>query len=427
MKDSISVEKLSYYYGPKQILRDISLKITEGSFITFLGPNGSGKTTLLKNICALLTPQKGCVFLNDIALPKIKPQELAKTMAVVPQNTQVNFPFTVLDTVLMGRMPHQKRFQGDSPQDMAIAEWALKLTNTWHLKDRLITELSGGERQRVIVAQALAQQPRIILLDEPTAHLDLQHQLELLELLQKLNKTNGLTVIAILHDLNLAAQYSSYIVLLHQGKIYAAGSPRDVLTPEIIKEVYGIEVSITQSNLDQRFHVIPLAKARSKPKEMKNLRVHLICGGGQGATVMEKLLQEGYQLSCGVLNIGDSDWNKAKSLGLDVVEEAPFTAIRAEVYSNNLKLLEQADVVLVLPTPFGPGNLGNLEQAKLVGEKGKKVILVGTEPITERDFTEGQATAIYHEMLKHHQEVTDLNQVLDILSKESKKAEGDFK
>lgn len=277
------------------------------------------------------------------------------------------------------------------------------------------------------MAQALAQQPRIILLDEPTAHLDLQHQLELLELLQKLNKTNGLTVIAILHDLNLAAQYSSYIVLLHQGKIYAAGSPRDVLTPEIIKEVYGIEVSITQSNLDQRFHVIPLAKARSKPKEMKNLRVHLICGGGQGATVMEKLLQEGYQLSCGVLNIGDSDWNKAKSLGLDVVEEAPFTAIRAEVYSNNLKLLEQADVVLVLPTPFGPGNLGNLEQAKLVGEKGKKVILVGTEPITERDFTEGQATAIYHEMLKHHQEVTDLNQVLDILSKESKKAEGDFK
>jgi iron complex transport system ATP-binding protein len=420
MEVSISVEKLSFFYDNKQILQEISLQIKEGSFISFLGPNGSGKTTLLKNLCGLLTPKEGCILLNEIDLKQIKHQDLAKQMAVVPQNTQIAFPFTVLDTVLMGRMPHQKRFQGDSPEDVAIAEWALKLTNTWHLRERPVTDLSGGEKQRVIVAQALTQQPRILLLDEPTAHLDLQHQLELLEILKKLNQTSNLTIVAVLHDLNLAAQYSSYTVLLNQGKIYAAGPPAQVLTPQIIRDVYGVDVAIAPNDLNQSFHIIPIAKATPKPENLKNLRIHLICGGGQGAAVMDKLVREGYQVSCGVLNIGDSDWTRAKQLNLKVVEEAPFTPIKAEVYHKNLKLMQEAHVVIVLPTPFGPGNLGNLEQAQLVGEEGKKVILVDKIPIEERYFTEGKATAIYQDMLKQHQLLKDTDKMLEILSKEAK-------
>lgn len=417
MKASIQVEKLCFSYRDNQILKNISLHITQGSFITLLGPNGSGKTTLLKNLCGSLLPQKGWVLLNDFELKKIKPQDLAKKMAVVPQNSQIEFPFTVQDTVLMGRMPHQKRFQGDSPKDVSIAKWALELTNTWHLKDRLITEISGGERQRVIVAQALTQQPEILLLDEPTAHLDLQHQLELLELLQKLNKTSQLTVVAVLHDLNLAAQYSTFIVLLNQGKIYAAGTPAEVLTPPIIREVYGIEVMITPSPHREGFHVTPVAKTRPKSLKSKNFRVHLICGGGKGKTVMNKLVQEGYQVSCGVLNIGDSDWNRAKALGLDLVEEAPFTAIRPEVYAQNLELMEKADVIAVLPTPFGPGNLGNLEQARLIGEKGKQVILVGDSSFSQRDFTGGKATVIYLDMVQRYPQVSTASQILDLLSR----------
>jgi iron complex transport system ATP-binding protein len=205
---SLTAQNLIFRYRDKNILDGLSLDIEQGSFVSIIGPNGSGKSTLLKNIAAELIPQQGIVLLENRDIFKIRKKTLAQTMAVVPQESGGDFAFSVADTVLMGRMPHQKRFQGDSEQDLAIIREAMELTNTWHLRDRLITELSGGEKQRVIVARALAQQPRLLLLDEPTSHLDIQHQLELLELLERLNKARGLTVIAVLHDLNLAARFS---------------------------------------------------------------------------------------------------------------------------------------------------------------------------------------------------------------------------
>jgi len=417
MEVLLKADHISFAYGDKQILEDITLPIEQGAFITLLGPNGSGKTTLLKNLAAFLTPQKGCVFLNGTELSKIKSQDLAKKMAVVPQNSQISFPFTAFDTVLLGRMPHQRRFQADSPKDLAVAEWAMKLTNTWHLRDRLVTELSGGEKQRVIVAQALAKEPQILLLDEPTAHLDLEHQLDLLDLLAKLNKTSGLTVVAVLHDLNLAAKFSSYTVLLNQGKIFAAGTPAEVLTSQNIAAVYNIEVRLVPT-LNGGFHLIPLGKFKPRPVKRKDLHVHLICGGGRGSAIMEELVEEGYRVSCGVLNIGDSDWHTAKALGLEMVEEAPFTPIRAETYEKNLALLEQADLVIVLPIPFGPGNLGNLLQAQQIGLKGKKVILVEPATIEDRDFTAGEAVRIYREMMEKHATVDSPSQIMTYLTQE---------
>ena len=396
----IAVEKLSFKYGAdKSVLEKVSFKVEQGGFVSIVGPNGSGKSTLLKNISASLIPQKGQVFLKSEDIFSIKPKELAAKVAVVPQETMIQFPFTVEETVLMGRMPHQQRFQGDTPEDLAIARWGMELTNTWHLKDRLISEISGGERQRVIVARALTQEPQVLLLDEPTAHLDLQHQMELLELLQSLNKTGQVTVLAVLHDLNLASQFSEYVLLLYQTKVFAAGRPEETLTAHNIRQVYGIEVMITPNEMTGRNNIIPMARSTSELHSGKNYRLHLICGGGTGTFIMDKLVQYGYQVTCGVLNIGDSDWSKAKSLGLPLVEEAPFTGIRPEIYRKNQDLINRADAVVLMPIPFGTGNLGNLEQAREAGKEGKTIILVGNSDLSSRDFTGGKASRVYQEML----------------------------
>lgn len=397
---SLEVSKLYFSYGQQDVLQEISFQVEQGGFLSIVGPNGSGKSTLLKNISAALVPQGGSVFLRNEDIFKIKPKQLARKMAVVPQDTGIQFPFTVLETVLMGRMPHQRRLQGDTPQDLAIARWAMELTNTWSLRDRPVTEISGGERQRVVVARALAQEPQVLLLDEPTAHLDIQHQMELLELLQSLNETGQVTVLAVLHDLNLAAHFSKYMLLLHQGKIFAAGQPEQVLTAQNIRQVYGMEVVITPNELTGRFNIIPVARSTADQQPAKKQRLHLICGGGTGTYIMDKLVQDGYQVTCGVLNIGDSDWSKAKSLSLEVVEEAPFQAIRPQVYEKNWMLIDKANVVIVLPIPFGTGNLGNLLQARDACRQGKTVLLVGGSDIRERDFTGGEARQIYEEMLE---------------------------
>ncbi|MFA5536960.1 MAG: heme ABC transporter ATP-binding protein [Bacillota bacterium] len=398
MSTHLAMEKLAFRYGAHQVLKELSLKVERGVFLAIVGPNGSGKSTLLKNLSAVLTPAKGKVFLDGEDLYRIGPKALAKKLAVVPQDTTVQFPFTVEEVVLMGRMPHQERFQGDTEKDFKIVQQSMERTNTWHLRERNITELSGGERQRVIVARALAQEPQILLLDEPTAHLDLQHQMELLNLLQGLKNEGQVTILAVFHDLNLAAQFSEFVILLHQGKIYASGTPAEVLTPANLAAVYGMEVVVIPNELTGRFNIIPVALTDIGATAAAKKKFHLICGGGTGNFLMEQLVQQGHQVSCGVLNIGDSDWSKAKALGLPLAEEMPFAGIQEESYKKNWGLLLGAQGIIVLPIPFGPGNIGNLRQALEAHRLGKKVILVGE--IDGRDFTNGAAAAFYQELIK---------------------------
>ncbi len=401
MNPQVKVEGLCFQYQETEILKDISFVAEQGHFISIIGPNGSGKSTLLKNISAALTPCKGVVYMEKDNIFALRPRDLAQKMAVVPQDTGVQFPFSIMETVLMGRMPHKKRFQGENAEDLSIAQWAMEVTDTWKLKDRLITDISGGERQRVIVARALAQEPQVLLLDEPTAFLDLQHQFGLLELLHSFTQAGRLTVIAVLHDLNLAAQYSDEIILLDQAKIFAAGKPEDVLTQQNIRQIYKIEALLSPNHLTGRFNIIPVARSVPKAQKEMDCKIHLICGGGTGTHIMDKLVQDGYQVSCGVVNIGDSDWNKAKSLGIPLVEEAPFANIKPDIYAKNKVLIDQADVIIVLPIPFGIGNVGNLRQAEEALAKGKQVILVGENHMLHRDFTEGEATDIYQTLLQN--------------------------
>ncbi len=399
---SITAKKITFGYGKNNILDELNLEIGKGSFVSIIGPNGSGKSTLLKNITAEFTPQKGVVLLENKDIFKIKKKVLAQNIAVVPQDTGGDFAFSVSETVLMGRMPHQKRFQTDSAKDLEIARWAMELTNVWHLKDRSVHELSGGEKQRVIVARALTQEPTVLLLDEPTSHLDIQHQFELLELLENLNQTKGVTVIAVLHDLNLAAQFSQKIILLNEGKIMAYGPPVQVLTAQNIRESYHIEVAITTNEITDRFNIIPLSKQKDRSDTAQNLKIHLICGGGSGVYLMEQLYQSGYPISCGVLNIGDSDWKKAKDLNIAISEEAPFASISDEALAANQELIHNADLIIVLPVPFGNGNYANLMQVfDALCRENKKVMVVEESESGQRDFTGGKAELLITSMFQH--------------------------
>lgn len=419
MVRAIEAKVLTFSYGNENILEKISFEINKGSFVSIIGPNGSGKSTLLKNISAELSPNEGVVLLDTKDIFKIKKKNLAQNMAVVPQDTGVDFAFSVMETVLMGRMPHQKRFQGDSEKDLEIVKWAMELTNVWYLKDRIINELSGGERQRVIVARALAQEPKVLLLDEPTSNLDIQHQLELLELIDNLNRTEGMTVIAVLHDLNLAAKFSQKIILLNKGNIMAYGDPSEVLTIDNIRENYHVEVSVSTNEITGRLNIIPLSKEKKRNVKVNKIKIHLLCGGGSGVYLMEQLQQYGYQISCGVLNVGDSDWKKAREIGAIVSEEAPFAPVSDLALKTNQDLIKAADLVIVLPVPFGEGNLANLKQVHNAHiNKGRKVIIVEQEEFNRRDFTGGMADKLIQEMyLTGAIRVNNTKDVLDSISR----------
>jgi iron complex transport system ATP-binding protein len=225
-------------------LRDISLTVSPGEFLSIVGPNGSGKSTLLKALDGLCTPQKGSIFLSGRDLSGYSRKELAKLVAVVPQEHAVQFPFTAFELVLMGRAPHSMGSAFESHTDYEIARAAMEKTDIAHLAGKPLEMLSGGERQRVFLARAFAQQTPIILLDEPNAHLDIAHQIELFGLMKQMNRDHGVTVIAASHDLNLAASYSDRIAMLLCGGLVAIGRPADVLTAPRIKEVFQTDVVI---------------------------------------------------------------------------------------------------------------------------------------------------------------------------------------
>ncbi len=240
----LKVENVTLAYGKNIVLEGINFAAQEGEMLGLIGPNGSGKTTLLKAISRLLSPRSGEIRLNGKNIAKIPRKELAKLLAVVPQNPSLPETLTAFELVLMGRNPHLGFLRYESRKDMEIAYKAMELTQTDFLASRRVGELSGGEKQRLIIARALTQEPKSLLLDEPTAHLDINHQVEILNLVKSLCTCKGLTVIAALHDLNLAAQYCDRLFLLGNCRIYAEGTPEEVITPQNIKEVYGAEVLV---------------------------------------------------------------------------------------------------------------------------------------------------------------------------------------
>lgn len=255
----LTVERISAGYGPTPVLHDFSLQVAKGEFLAVVGPNGSGKSTLIRAITRTLRPAAGLVRLDGRDIYRMAAPTFAREVAVLAQDTVMEFEFTVEEVVLMGRLPHLVPLHGETERDWHATRLALAQTDTAHLAQRSVTALSGGERQRVLAARALAQAPRLLVLDEPTAHLDIAHQTELLDLLSHLNQEQGLTVIAVLHDLNLAAQYASRLLMLKDGSRFTDGAPAEVVTEAIVTAVYGSRVRVMPHPVEGTPHVILLS------------------------------------------------------------------------------------------------------------------------------------------------------------------------
>ncbi len=244
----LSIRNISFsYLGQTRsdfVLNDVSFDVERGEFLSLIGPNGSGKTTLLRLLDKMLLPTVGDIFLSDKNLRSVRQSELAKRIGFVPQDGNIIFPFTVLEIVLMGRSPYLKALGFENRRDRDIAYHMMELTDIVRFADKPITAISGGERQRAFIARALAQEPEIILLDEPNAHLDISHQVDIFDIIKALNKEKRITVVSVSHDLNLVSTYSDRVVLLANGMVYAMGKPEEVLTEPNIKAVYHTNVIV---------------------------------------------------------------------------------------------------------------------------------------------------------------------------------------
>nr|WP_225877797.1 ABC transporter ATP-binding protein [Alkalibacter mobilis] len=356
----LSLKNITVAYGDKIILENLNVEINKGEFVSIIGPNGTGKSTLIKAITDLIDVKNGVICIDGRKNSNISRKERAKLIAVVPQEFNIDFDFNAFDIVMMGRNPHQYGKDKDPVKDYEVVNEAMLMTNTWQLKDRYFNELSGGERQRIIIARAIAQQSDIILLDEPTSHLDVHHQLEVLELVRMLNKNKKITVLAVLHDINMAARFSDRLILLNEKKVLADGPPDYVVDEKILGKVYAMEMLVRNNNLLSSKEVIPIRVIKEK-KSMEGVKVHVIGGGGSGEQILERLNSLGVDLSSGVVNQGDSDWEICKMLKITTVEGKPFSEIDDKTHKENIELIKEADFILVTDVPFGSGNLKNLQ------------------------------------------------------------------
>jgi iron complex transport system ATP-binding protein len=255
----------AYDAGALPVLHDVSVSVDRGSMVGLLGPNGSGKTTLLRVLAGMIRPQSGTVALNGSAVSEQSRKALARQIAVVPQETHATFDFTVLDMVLMGRFPHLGAFELEGARDFDIARAALAATGTTDLERRHFSTLSGGEKQRVVIASALAQEAEVLLLDEPTASLDLAYQFETAALLTRLNRERGTTIVVSTHDLNLAAAFCDRLLLLRHGRVVAQGPTREVLTADTVRAVYGMDADVHYHERAGHVTVIPIARSSEPP------------------------------------------------------------------------------------------------------------------------------------------------------------------
>lgn len=246
---AVEAINLSYGYQEQSVFKNLSFVVPKGGFFIIIGPNGSGKTTLMKVISGIKRPDKGKLYISGKAIEQYSRRSLAKTLAMAPQMTSMDFPFTVAEVVLMGRSPHKGLLGFDSQADLQAAHQAMTFTGVEHLSERKHTQLSGGEQQRVLIARAICQEPEIILLDEPTASLDLAHQVRVMDLMEQLQKEKGVTIIMVSHDINLACMYAQTLLLLKDGKIVSIGSPEQVLNYETLEKAYDCTLLVDQNPL----------------------------------------------------------------------------------------------------------------------------------------------------------------------------------
>jgi iron complex transport system ATP-binding protein len=394
---AIEMRGVSAGYRKHDVLREISLCVEQGQMAAVIGPNGAGKTTMLKTLTGLLKISQGSLQLCGRDLSSLSPVERAAMIGVVPQGLDVPMALTVEEVVMTGRAALIPRWSGPRRVDRRAVERAMALSDVIDLRSRLVTQLSSGETQRVLVAMVLAQGPRIMLLDEATSHLDINHRLEVMQVVQRLNRDEGITVLMVSHDLNLAADYCERLFLLKDGELLASGEPREVLTEELLRQAYRCSVHVETSAGSGHVRVTPI-EDHAIELSGEGLHIHVVGGGGSCEWLLRRLVLGGYRVTAGVLNEGDSDAVVAQALGLEVVLERPFSNIGAEAAEQAAQLVADAAATIVVDVPFGPGNVQNLALCQRALTCGKQVLLA--DGIAARDFTGDDSASGYDQQLR---------------------------
>jgi iron complex transport system ATP-binding protein len=368
----VTLRDVDFAYDERPVLRRISFDVQAGEFVGIVGPNGSGKSTLIDLIDGLHHPSAGEVLIDGVPTRKIRRRQMAREVALVPQHFTLDFDLSVRQVVEMGAY-----CRGKSADAGADAELTLARLGVPELAGRRFTELSGGEKQLVVLAQALMQKAKLLLLDEPASALDVSHQLRLFDLLKELNG-EGLSVLCILHDLNLAIHYFDKLLVLSEGEVAAYGPPDEVLRPEIVEVVYGVRAYLHKHAGRTYLTFSPRLRGDRLG------RVHLVCGGGTGAGLMRELVDAGYDVSAGVLNALDTDEETGSELGLSMAVEAPFSPVGDEAHERNLELMRTADLVMLAAVPVSHGNARNIEAVLETAAAGAPVWAV--RGVLDADF-----------------------------------------
>jgi iron complex transport system ATP-binding protein len=379
-------------YSGIPVVRGAELTVHAGEVVGLVGPNGAGKSTLLRAVTGDAELLGGRIVLAGEDAAELRPLDRARIVAVLTQQVSAAFSVSARDFVEMGRHPHIPRFSAPSARDREVVERAMTLTDTLRLADKPADQLSGGDLQRLALAQALAQEPRVLLLDEPTSHLDLNHRMQVLDLARSL-ANQGMAVLAVFHDLDLAARYSDRVAIVADGRIGPADSPERVITADALREVFGVRAVVGTDAVTGAVSVTPVLREEAVVGDTRG-RVMVIGGSGVAAPLMRRLVLEGWQVSSGALNTGDADQVMAEALRVTYAEIPPFAPMDAESAITAAKLAEAADVIVVCEVPFGRGNVDNLLVAV---RAGKPLVLVGE--IGGRDFAGGAAASYWAEAL----------------------------
>lgn len=429
----IRIEDLSITLGGTEILDGVSSDVDDGRFVGLVGPNGAGKTTLLRAMNGVLSPDSGRVLVDGEAIGSLSSKAASRRVATVPQDTSLSFDFDVRDVVAMGRNPYRTRFGSeirvegtrndgtdretgtDGETETDIVKRAMDRTEVSSFADRSITEVSGGERQRVLLARALAQDTPVLLLDEPTASLDINHQVRTFELVREL-VADGKTVVAAIHDLNLAAHYCDELLLLSSGSVLANGPPTTVLEEETLREAFDARAVVSRHPVTGSTYVtaLPERPAGSNGDDgtgVGNGRVHVVGGGGTVSRLLYLLFAAGYDVSVGVLNEGDSDLETARLLGLDAVTEEPFAPIGTDARAAVERRIRSADVTVLADVEIGAGNVANLEAVA----DAESVVVVEERPFEERNYA-GSDAAVRYRALRERGTVVSPDDLLSAVS-----------
>ena len=383
---AVDIDDVSVSLGGARVLESVSLTVEPGRFVGLVGPNGAGKTTLLRTINGRVDPDAGSVEIGGRPVASRSSRSIARQVATVPQRTELAFPFPVRAIVEMGRFPHRSRLGLADPGADRI-EWAMERTGIADLADRPVTETSGGERQRVLLARALAQDAPVLLLDEPTASLDVNHQVRTLDLVRELVDGEGRTAVAAIHDLELAARFCDELVLLAGGEVRAAGSPGSVLTEASVEAAFETAAAIGRNPVTGTATVTALP---ARTRGDRRGRVHVVGGGGRGAPTLHRLVAAGYEVTVGVLHDDDPDRVAASALDVEAVTVEPFTSVESGV-EDAVELVARADVTVLADVDVGPANAGNLD----VAGAADRLVVVDERPFHERNHAGDPASNRY--------------------------------